>query len=819
MRKHILKTGLILLAIIGIMPMVCLAGENATTTEIRISDTVKVEDCRPFGSQCKAGPQYLKKPVVMNFEGMLHRRILIGEIYAEGVMSTRGKPSNQVTRDWYVGADITVLSGQAKGQKRKIKAIETRKGIGHYWRKGDDKPTDRDFYVFDKPVTGIDESLRKGLRRFAGTKGANPHHAMGCLIEKNDLSFGSTSSKHAKLKAGMYGFVHDDLPPSTEGKSAIWLSSEAGAKALPNRVHSTTLTDCNRVYKVSFWAKAGSAGAKIHIAFEGGNDMPSEDIALTSKWKHYERSYDLKGKFPAPKAGEPMNSKLVNLMSYIGVSSGKVLLDDVEISGEGYKNPTPWVDELVEALRLFGGANFRKQVTAGAGLSDYFKLAITQPAFSGKYNPVPEERRGGVGRPGIYDVYSLCEHLNMEPWFNTPGTINVEEIDLMMEYIGASTDTPGGKLRAKHGHPKPWIETLPRIHIEFGNEIWNFGGGYNGPDHWKDLITRAKKSPYYDPEKIIFHVGGWATNLGLNLPIIDHCPNADRLTVAPYICHRYPGNIREACPTPADRARWVIGYGIDQNITSSAMQKQKEAAAANGIELSNYEMNHHLIALGKKTGEFNATKKKEDTKLINEYLPSQIAGVAVANNMLALLREHHMRDQSFFNLTGNFFGLKLWGGVLRASMKPEECRYRPTWLALAATNHGIFGDLVTTSHSGENPTFAAVAIPRSGGKKKKERAPYECLWSYSFKDGKKRSLIVSNLDVMKALTITIRMPGKVGSKAKMWQSIGKDFMASNELEKPEAEAFLNASEITDFKNGYTLTLPAATITTISWIEK
>ena len=247
------------------------------------------------------------------------------------------------------------------------------------------------------------------------------------------------------------------------------------------------------------------------------------------------------------------------------------------------------------------------------------------------------------------------------------------------------------------------------------------------------------------------------------------------------------------------------------------MQEQKEFAASKGMELSNYEMNHHLIALGKKKGEFAVTREKEVAALINQYVPSQIAGVAVANNMLALLREHHMRDQSFFNLTGSFFAIRLWGGVLRTSMNSEQCRYRPTWLALAATNHGIFGDLVTTSHAGAKPVFEAAGIDRYG--KEKEPTTYECLWSYAFKDGPRRSIIVANLDVTEALPIVIRVPGKPGAKAQMWQSVGKDFMATNELENAEPEAFLKTSGIADFRDGYTLTLPPASVTTIRWNDQ
>lgn len=38
----------------------------------------------------------------------------------------------------------------------------------------------------------------------------------------------------------------------------------------------------------------------------------------------------------------------------------------------------------------------------------------------------------------------------------------------------------------------------------------------------------------------------------------------------------------------------------------------------------------------------------------------------------------------FFRTSGNVFNIGLCGGVLRGSMEPEECRYRPIWLPPAS---------------------------------------------------------------------------------------------------------------------------------------
>jgi len=804
----------VLLMIALCVSVSCVEAGNGTVvpTVIQVSDKVIVKDCTPFGTQsCQNEARLLKKPVVLNFEGLLHREVVQGEIYAEGIRSYSGYRLDSARAKWYVGADITMLSGVTKGQRRKIKEIRTSRGLGWAWS-GGDKVRDLDFFVFDKPVKGIDESLRKGERRIAGTPKTNPYHGMGALIEKNDLMLGSLGSRKAKeLQEGTFGFVHDDLRPGTTGKSALLLKPKAGKSALSLRVHTLSLTDCNRVYKLTFWGKAESAGGKLLVTlFTGPDELSTDEIPLTDQWKRYERSYDLRGKILL----QPKHS--FDLMVSFGVSGGEIVLDDMEMWGEGYTNPSPYVDEIVEALKLFKPGILRMGTMHGPGLADYLQTPIDQAAYT-KYHE-PNVPIGSNVRPCMRDQFLLCEYLQCEARVSTPGTIYVHEMDLLMEYLGAPSDKGMGRLRAKQGHPKPWTETLSRIHIQFGNEAWLFGGGYNGPDFWKDLIDRAKKSPYYDPKKIIFHAGGKATSAAWNIPAMNNCPNADCLTIAPYMGHRFPGSIREVCPTPGDRARWALAYAIDQNITGKYMKEQSDYALSMGMELSNYEINHHIINIGNKRGPmFGSTDKPEDIKIINEYLASQIAGVAVANNMLAMLREHHIRHQNLFQMLNNFFSIKLWGGVLRASMKSEQCRYRPTWLALAAVNRGIFGDLLTTTQTGAKPVFEAAGIDDRG--KKIERPLYDCLWSYAFKDGKRRSLIVANLDTDKSLPIVIRVPGKPSAKAEMWRSEGKDFLASNELEKAQPEAFLNKSAISDFKDGYKLKLPPATVTTLVWVEQ
>jgi hypothetical protein len=184
--------------------------------------------------------------------------------------------------------------------------------------------------------------------------------------------------------------------------------------------------------------------------------------------------------------------------------------------------------------------------------------------------------------------------------------------------------------------------------------------------------------------------------------------------------------------------------------------------------------------------------------------------------MLLMLREAGIRDQCFFTFSGQFYGIKLWGGVLQSSLKKPL--YRPHWLALATANRGIFGDLIETKHSGSAPNFT---VPNLGKKKRGEPAgprAVDSLWSYAFKEKGKRSVIIANIDVAKDFPVTIKFNGNVNGKVLSYQVVGGTHLSNNEPEH-EPQVFLKESEVTGFKSGYSMTLPAASITTITWNEK
>jgi len=542
----------------------CLAGAGAEDQETRICVGNKVlqTECTHVGSNTGAGPNpsFLKNPVFANFEGCLHRRCFTGEVYADGFRQyidaeptdAERKKSIENTKKFYVGAKATILSGPQRWQTRTITAVQTRVGPD-----ANGKPQTGLFYVFDKPVAGVEETGRD--------KKDFPYRSLGLLVDKSDPSFGSLPSvtNIGDLRRDAYALVHDDLPPDTTGKTALLLQPGTGRERRLefNRVHSMDVNDCNRPYIVAFWAKAKGPSASVNVCFDGSG-FPSQKIAITQQWKQYQHTYDLTGRFPV--------SESKGVVSFhVSVEGAPVLLDDIELRSEGYRNPTPYTDAFVESLRYIQPGRVRSVHWGGPmpGLREHLLDIRQQPANAERFGPgfenVTEKNILRMDAQGAPWFFLLCEYLGAEPWYCLPGALDLEDMDLFMEYIGAPADVGYGKIRAAQGHPKPWLETLSRIRIEFANEVFLGGTSYNGPDYWHDLIDRAKKSKWYRPN-LVFVAGGQNVSTWLNLRLIQDVPNAFNIAIAPYIAHFYPKNIREVCPTSEDCARWMVSLVLRQ---------------------------------------------------------------------------------------------------------------------------------------------------------------------------------------------------------------------------------------------------------------
>jgi hypothetical protein len=156
-------------------------------------------------------------------------------------------------------------------------------------------------------------------------------------------------------------------------------------------------------------------------------------------------------------------------------------------------------------------------------------------------------------------------------------------------------------------------------------------------------------------------------------------------------------------------------------------------------------------------------------------------------------------------------------------MGSERQRYRPRFLALAAANRVMGGDLVETVHTGVDPKFSVTN--RFGAGYGPSRNPVELtvadvarIHSYGFREGRRRGLVLVSNDPRSAQTVTIAFTGTVrGGKARVWWVDSKDIEDTNEIDwSPEGVAVTLAEREIDFRSGAEITLPPATLMSLEW---
>ncbi len=764
-----------------------LAAEDAIT--VRLTDDVLVADTVPFGINLGGDAYYsgaalTKRRAAETFEGTTYRQCHFGPVNDARGATTWFRLNDDWRRMMAEGGRYTILSGPARWTTGRIKAISTRKAR----HKG--KMEEFMYFQYDREVTPDEPN-------------------MGLMIECVRLRDGQMHtldgywcSKHNRIAVG-------DVRPGAFGHAALNLRGSEAKAHYRFGTHYQRYGETNGTWHVRFWAKAKSGEPRLAVSPDPRDYGESTALQPAAEWKQYEKV------LPVTNVPEPTNPKdNPHLRFVFEAEGGDVLLDDVEIWMTGDANPTAFRDDCVRMLETYRPGCIRNLQMGGSTLGNTLAPPLARHAFSSRRSTkVGPYERHSRHPYSLHEMYVLCEHVGADPWYTLPGTLSKEEMVRFMEYLGAPPDVGYGKRRAELGHPKPWTDVFDRIHVEFGNEAWNNAGpyqcgGFNGRDYWHDLIAAGKASPHYRAN-VLFHAAGQAANSWLNGQIMPRVPNADRFGVAPYIIQRIEKEDMEVLDTGAKLFRWAFAWPIFRSLEEEgAMYKNYELARKHGLELSIYEVNHHI------------THGSGPLEPRNRIVTSLGGGLNVAGNMLLMLKEHHLRTQALFSLVQHSYNargigpVRLWGTAL--NMREGHERYRPTFLACALANRVIGGDLVRTEHSDGQPTFTGRGTFRHRGKVE-DYGPLPVLWSYAFRDGDRRGLILLNIDVAEAHPVAVAFDGKVkGGTARRWRLTADTITASNEFEQPEPQVELTEDTVADFAPGRRLRLPPHSATALEW---
>ncbi|MFA6544808.1 MAG: immunoglobulin domain-containing protein [Limisphaerales bacterium] len=605
-----------------------------------------------------------------------------------------------------------------------------------------------------------------------------------------------------------------DLPPPPAplpaGRQCARLSAaSAGQQASVTGQFDTTLgfIRLNGQFRLAFKAKGTGGQNQVLITVRRGSLTPylSKTIQLGTGWQDVAEPFTV---------NEPADISGTISVQFSAVNQSAVLLDDVSLrqTDGSAGNPTEFRDGVVSALQGLR-----------PGILRYVNWQDVGDSLDNSLAPVFSRKRSGYSvystaennmMPGLHEFLVLCEHVGSEPWYSIPVTFSTQEVASLMEYLGGATTTPYGGLRAARGHPAPWTGVFPRIHLEFGNENWN-NSAYRGAaitaavpcgNRASELFAVIKSSPYHAGGQFQCFLGGQAGNSALNLQLHNASPLHDSLNLAPYMSSRVD-SFETAGQVDAEKLFGPLfaepeWWSYNPSPTSGLMRASFDSlqASSRPVPVSVYEVNLHT------------TQGTISQAALDSYTPSVGAALAVADHMLVMLRELNCRDQVFFSLAGHRYSLNdgtgrtsaLWGAVLDMG---KTDRKRPHYHAMQLINAALAGNLVATTHTGDDPTWTVNNL---------NRVTYtnaHHLQSHAFASGTNRSLIVFNLHRTSALDVNF-----AGGNVPSGTVTLKRLTSANITDHNETASVVvpTTNTLANFNPAQNLTLPPFSMSLFEW---
>ena len=776
--------------------------QAAEPTVVKITDTPIRKDLKRIGLNLGGDSYYsgsilLKERIVNGgFEGIEYRtlRRMFGK---NGDSFYASKKYYESWAPVLEGADYIIINGPDKGKKGKILKVSREK-----WNK-----------------KGHDRYQGKEVSRF---KVSNPSQSPAnkdfvIITDKtSDIGYiGQHGGPYWVFTAGNGQIVTEkgDNPPVSTGRHVAVFDAGNGRVELSAPCLDKKWVNPDGRWNLEFWAKGKG---DLAVAFDGWalkkprGGILRKEVPLSVKWKKHKITFDVKD---YPNATFALHFEL---------SSGKCKIDEISLIREGDKNQTPFRDPVIKTLKKFKPGSLRLLQMGGGSMDNFFRSSNSRMAYSAARNVNPITKNYWPGHPkansrasiysyGLNEFLQLCKEVKADPWICIPGLIYKKEMDDLMEYLSGPSNTKYGKLRADQGQKTPWTDVFANINIEFGNEAWNYssaykGRGFNGPEYWHDLIAAGKKSKYYNP-KIKFQIAGQAVASSKNRDIAKDKTNADGFAVAPYVLHA----MSKEQENMADEEiwSWVFGYPFYHAEKGYMAQNYKKVTEKYGMELSIYEVNHHL------------TGGDASEKARNRIVTSIGGALNIANWLMMMIEKQNVRVQNLFGFIQYRYrnhlkqSVKLWGTCL--NMEEGKERYRPTFLVTMLLNKVLGGELVKIDTSGANPAWTCKA---NYERKKNPNKPFDVpyIHSYATKNGKTRGLILFNLHRTEALPVKIDFPGKVKpGNVKIWKLNADKIDADNEPEH-EPQVKVTEKSLPTLKSGGKLNLKPFSLTVMKWDE-
>ncbi len=621
----------------------------------------------------------------------------------------------------------------------------------------------------------------------------------GVALEVDDSNVGLM--RRAESWNSPQNEISNDVPPEVGGKSALLLKGSKGEANYNFAPAMQGLLDNSGIWNVRFWAKSPSASPELKINIgEAGTETP---VAITPEWQKYEVQIEVTNPPKTPAGFVTFRFVAAN---------ADILLDNVQIEKGTSTNPTTQNDNFVKNLKSLRPGTLRNLQMGGQTMESYLQRdAIDRTAFLSMISAKPGPRVAPVFLPdfGLPELLELCLEVGANPWINLPGVLTPEEVTLFLEFMGAPADVGGGKLRAAQGREKPWTESFDTIFIEYGNEAWNGSlpynsGGFNGADYWEGITQQIKTSPFTS-SKYRIESGAHSVNWGSLTRLMRNHPSADGFAIAPYWLPAMKGFPEDFFPQLEDD-KFMMRFraaNVHRTIMDPAgyVNIHARTTKAAGKETSVYEVNN--------TG-LEGTKALTDDR--REYMMQGWGPALVNANGLLLMQTLGIRAQNFFTL-----GATTHKAVAVIAM--ENMVTRPIGEAIQLANELILPNMLQTSMVGEVPKLD-IETRFETGKRGGEIMHYTdttLVNAYAYKDGGKRSLILTNLDPEQNVEVVLELPAPAKGSVRKLVLTGEIAASTPDLATTQGVTIEESTE-TGLETGSKVTLPPASMVGFAWEE-
>lgn len=558
-------------------------------------------------------------------------------------------------------------------------------------------------------------------------------------------------------------------------------ATAAGSSSSANFFFDTDSQDIfvlmNGTFQISLWAKSASGTPIMSVSASrgatGGFNCGTYKPALTSTWTQYTYTCTATESQAATAIG--------NAGMSVNVTGGAAYLDNVsfmKVAPSDSSNTTVFRDEVIDTIKQWAapGAGPRMVLRDWLGpMNAETMYNWTQPDYaryivSAGTGYFAQPSGGGSLTLSLEDYLEICQTVGADPYFVVPVTFSTADAANLIEFLAGSSSTTYGARRAALGQVEPWTSVFGTIHLEFGNEDWNFSSfagqalpsrsnapNATNPEYYYDYSVRAAQ---------IFSAMRGAPDYSASaFDLIMNAQTAVNWSMDTGIARAHPDSLEIEGYLYQD----VSSFATDAALWGPAMLEPYENVT-NPSDIANFYQSVHDYqsqttcgANGTSTCKVNSYEWGQGTLPgtgIDQPHMDEItagAGQAVITALEPLLKMQYygMGPQAFFALASfNQNGSpspKLWGNVI--DMGGATNNVRPTFLGPQLVNQAIIGPMFSCPIT-SGPTYSFAGSPNGPGAALPALTGVPYVYAFCFMNGNERSIVLINTDLSNAYTIS-----------------------------------------------------------------